>query len=55
MWFTAWMPAELGAVELKFAVMLALVMVTFWLAGVMLNPALVGVTVYEPAANPVKL
>ena len=44
-WFTAWMPAEVGAAELKFAVTLALVMVMFWLGGVMLNPVLAGVTV----------
>lgn len=34
--------------ELKFAVLLAPLTVTAWLAGVKTKPALVGVTVYEP-------
>ena len=36
------------AAELKFAVLLAPLTVTAWLAGVKTKPALVGVTVYEP-------
>src|SRR4051794_20348537 len=41
--------------ELKFAVWLAPLSVTFCAAGVKTNPALLGVTVYAPFARPVKL
>jgi hypothetical protein len=41
--------------EVKFAVVLAPLTVTGWLAGVKTNPALVGVTVYEPLDTPEKV
>jgi hypothetical protein len=41
--------------ELKFAVLFAPLIVTAWLAGVIINPVLLGVTVYEPLAKPLKV
>ena len=41
--------------ELKFAVPFAPLIVTAWLAGVTINPVLLGVTVYEPLATPLKV
>jgi hypothetical protein len=43
------------ATELKFAVAFAPLTVTVWLPGVKTKPVLVGVTVYEPFATPVKV
>ena len=40
---------------MKFAVLFAPLMVTDWLAGVMMYPVLLGDTVYDPFANPLKV
>ena len=44
-----------ASAAVKFAVALAELTVTAWLAGVNVTPDLVGVTVYEPFSNPLKV